>query len=573
MRSSESPPEKRAIQNSPKFRYPRFSDVGTSPTPSPRPSREDSYFWMDRFLAPGTPPAIRDDQSPLVQADNIFQFNPDRRKVQRGDVQPLRHRPLAVIPEYASVVYKPTVSNETNSDKTERGKIRSKKQQTPQPEPEPPKIHSRLTTADFESVIWPSIQEKVRSLVEEKVSQHVERMLRERKAELESLTRPPLLKADSSPELYHAYVQFLQERIKATAKNSPMIRKTEAVMSLVMDLESGLEISLRKHLAQIAARENGQEDQDLAIGEREDHEEEYHGIDDEDTIIIPDEDHSDYQDDPDDVDEEDRILPSTERCTPVTSPRIMNQLRKYNTRYQESRRRAASESEAHSRVLGPLSGYSNIPTGISEPQEASGTPRKVIELEDTPNSKGEPERILNPKKRELAKTPSPTRAISKRRCTAKHSPRLTHSPASSESSYFPSLAEIFNSSLGRQSSPATQPSPSRSQHSLFNSPTPSPAMSRQKETGDISGNTGAAPKPPVPLFSESPGLFMTPDPVSTNKSFDFKRSASRSAQEVGQTQHESKSPARFRESTADFEAMDPSEQLLLLFRKIRGKES
>ncbi|GKU21167.1 unnamed protein product [Fusarium langsethiae] len=532
MRSSESPSEKRATRNSPKFRYPSFSDFGTSPTPSPRPSREDSYFWMDRFLAPGTPPAIRDNQTPLVQADNIFQFNPNRRRVQRGDVQPLQHRPLAVIPKYTSVVDKPAALNETNSNRTERQKSQTKEQQTPLPEPEAPTIHSRLTTADFESVIWPSIQEK---------------------AELESLTRPPLLKADSSPELYHAYVQFLQERIKATAKNSPMIRKTEAVMSLAMDLEPGLEISFRKHLAQIAAEENGQEDQDLAMDEREDHEEEHQGIDDKYTITIPDEDHSDYQDDPDDVDEEDRILPSTERCTPVTSPTIMNQLRKYDTRYQESRRSAASEREAHSRVLGPLGGHSNIPTVSSEPQEASETPRKVIELEDTPNSKGEPDRILNPKKRGLAKTPSPTGAISKRRCTAKYSHRLIHSPASSESSYFPSLEEIFSSSLGRQSSPATQPSPSRSQRSLFNSPTPSPAVSRQKETVDISGNAGAAPKPPVPLFDSS-GLSVTPNPVSTNSSFVSKRSASRSAREVNRTQHESKSPARFRESTADFES-------------------
>ncbi|KAM0353194.1 hypothetical protein ACHAP4_008433 [Fusarium culmorum] len=238
-------------------------------------------------------------------SDSICQFDLNRRRSQRGDIQPVEHRPLAVITKYH-------------------------RQPQPQPEPEPPKVHSRAPTADFESEIWPAVQDKVQSLIEEKVSGQIETMLQEREAELESLTRLPLLRADSSPEVYLAYVQFLQKRLKAMSKNSPMKRKTEAVMSLALDLEPELETRLREHLAQIAAGEGNHEaNKDLEVNDREDQEEEELGIDDEEVVTIPDEDDSDYQDDPDDVDEEDKILPSIERCTPVTTPAIMVQLQKY----------------------------------------------------------------------------------------------------------------------------------------------------------------------------------------------------------------------------------------------------
>ncbi|KAM0419178.1 hypothetical protein ACHAPD_002731 [Fusarium lateritium] len=482
-----------------------------------------------------------------------------------------------MITKYPPVVEKPTVWNETNRNKTERKESQSKKQKTAQSEPEPPTVHSQPPTTDFESVIWPEMQEKVRSLIEVKVSEHMEAMLQERKTELESLTRPPLLKADSSPEVYLAYVQFLQHRIKSTAKNTPMMRKTEAVMSLAMDLEPGIEKCLREHLVQITAEENTQvESQDLAMTERECVEEEELEIDDEDIVTIPDENDSDYQDDPDDVDEEDEILPSIECLTPVTTPTTVNQLKRYEKRYKEYCRSAASEREVHSRVFSPLDGYTNIPNDDSdEPRQACGlpeTPSKLNELEETPDGKWELGKISNDKKRSFKMTPTPTKAVSKRRCTVKHSPGFT-SPVSSMSSYFPSLQEMFSSSLGRQSSPATQPSPSRRQPSLAHSPTPSPAVRRSVGTEDTSGSTGATHKPPpVPLFGESPGLFVTPDPTSNTSPFTFKQSASSSTRKVERTQREGTLTTRFRETAADFEAMDTSEKLLLLFKMSRGKE-
>ncbi|KAM0495498.1 hypothetical protein ACHAP8_008091 [Fusarium lateritium] len=533
---------------------------------------------MGRYLATGTPSPVGDDQTPpQATRDNICQFNLDRRNVQRGDVHPVEHRPLAMIPKYPPVVEKPTVSIEANRNKTKRQESRSKKQKTAQPKPKPPTVHSQPPTPDFESVIWPAMQEKVTSLIEVKVSEHMEAMLEERKTELESLTRPPLLKADSSTEVYHAYVEFLQHRIKSTAKNTPMIRKTEAVMSLAMDLEPGIEKRLREHLDQITVGENTQvEIQDLAMTERECVEEEELEIGDEDVVTIPDDDDSDYHDDPDDVDEEDEILPSIECLTPVTTPTTVNQLKRYEKRYKEYCRSAASEREVHSRVLSPLDGYTNIPNdGSHDSRQACGlpeTPSTLNDLEETLDGRCELGKISNDKKRPLETTPTPTKEDSKRRCTVKHSPGFTASPASSMSSYFPSLEEMFSSSLGRQSSPATQPSPSRRQPSLVHSPTPSPAVRRSMVTKDISGNAGATSKPPVPLFGESPGLFVTPDPTATTSPFTSKQSASRSTRKVERARRESTLPTRFRETTADFEAMDTPEKLLLLFKMSRGKE-
>ncbi|KAM0560219.1 hypothetical protein ACHAO7_000116 [Fusarium culmorum] len=442
-------------------------------------------------------------------SDSICQFDLNRRRSQRGDIQPVEYRPLAVITKYH-------------------------RQPQPQPEPEPPKVHSRAPTADFESEIWPAVQDKVQSLIEEKVSGQIETMLQEREAELESLTRLPLLRADSSPEVYLAYVQFLQKRLKAMSKNSPMKRKTEAVMSLALDLEPGLETRFREHLAQIAAGEGNHEaNKDLEVNDREDQEEEELGIDDEEVVTIPDEDDSDYQDDPDDVDEEDNILPSIERCTPVTTPAIMVQLQRYQEKYLASLRSAKLEKEKHSRVLSPLDRHSNMPNGSSDdPQHTTGhleTSRNVIELKDTP--KGKSGDTSNDKKRHLEPPSTPTRASSKRRCMIKPAPGLTHSPASSTSSYFPSLDELFSSSLAKQSSPATQPSTINSQRSQAHSLTYSPAVREQEGTRDV---FGAAPRPPVPLFGESPGLFMTPDLAPANNSFAIKRSTSRSAENVDQ---------------------------------------
>ncbi|QPC79125.1 hypothetical protein HYE68_009877 [Fusarium pseudograminearum] len=603
MKSSRSPSKEKATAESPRFSYRAFSDFGTPPTPIPRQTREDSDFWMGRYLAPGTPSPIRANQTPLVspkrrmsfpirepslairekgtgfhddklaksqgnyrhpslrrgsgiayQTPEVFgRFDLNRRRSQRGDIQPVEHRPLAVITKYP-------------------------KQPQPQPQPEreperePPKVHSRAPTADFESEIWPAVQDKVQSLIEEKVSGQIEKMLQEREAELESLTRLPLLKADSSPEVYLAYVQLLQKRLKAMSKNSPMKRKTEAVMSLALDLEPGLETRLREHLAQIATGEvNQEENKDLEMNDREGQEEEEPGIDDEDVVTIPEEDDSDYQDDPDDVDEEDKILPSIERCTPVTTPAIMVQLHRYQERYMKLARSAKLEKKAHSRVLSPLDGHSNMLNGSSDdPQQTTGhleTSRKVIELEDT--SKGKSGDVSNDKKRHLEPPSTPTRAGSKRRCIIKPSPGRTNSPASSASSYLPTLDEMYSSRLARQSSPATQPSTVNSQRSQAHRLTYSPAVREQEGTRDVSG---AAPRPPVPLFGESPGLFMTPDPAPATNPFAFKRSTSRSVRNGDQIQHEGRSPSRFRENTADFEALDTPQKLLLLFKLTRGKK-
>lgn len=443
---------------------------------------------------------------------------------------------------------------------------------------------------DFKSVLWPAVKEKVLSFVEEQVSQKLQAMLDERNAELESLTRAPLLKADSPLEVYQAYVRFFQNRIGASGKESSVIRRSEVVMSLAMSLEQGLETRLRQHLNQIGA--NGDEQgkgstmTDDKGGKKETEEEE--NTDDEATTIIDDDDDdSDYYDDPNDIDEEDNILPSIESFTPIVSPTSLAQLRRYEKRYLESVRSAEVQRETHSRVLSSVDRHSATKTTSENLTEPLRTPnslairRKMRDPDETPSRIiGQSKNTLVNRKRELEETPTPTQKVNKRARRDKHSPSVAHSRASSGSSYFPSIEELFSSSLGTNSSPATQQSQGQTKpSSLVSSRVLNPALNESKSKGkepeDDREKARPTSKPPVPRFGESPGLFVTPSPASgsTNKPFTFKRSKSRNARKPSQAQHENMQPSRCRETTADFEALNTSEKLSLLFQMSRGKET
>ncbi|RGP81521.1 hypothetical protein FLONG3_390 [Fusarium longipes] len=472
MRSSKSPSKEKVATGSTEFRSQSFADFGSSPFLNTRHASEDAYSWMTEFSDRDTPspmgdgssvdqtrrlsqerhmsfpirepsltirdkgtgfhddrltksqgnyrqPSLRRGSGMEYQTPEILSrvYNLNRRQAQRGDIQPVRHRPIAMIPKLGTVTDKPAAIKKTSSDMTEQQKSQTEKQQDQQSIPEP-RDPPRLALVDFESEIWPAVQEKVLSFVEEKISQRIEAMLEERSAELESLTRPPLLRADSSPEVYLAYVRFLQNRIAATGRNSPLIRNTEAVMSLAMDLQPGLETRLRQHLAQISADENAEERCGGSVVTKKEVHEGEEDDDEEEMSTIADDDGSVYQDDPDDIDDEDIILHSIEHYTPVATSNVMDQLRRYEKRYLESVQLAAAEREAHSRALSPLNDDSNTPNGSpNEPQQIPDNleaRHEMRQLEETPTKRERPKRNLNVKKRELEKTPTPNRAVSKR---------------------------------------------------------------------------------------------------------------------------------------------------------------
>ncbi|KAF5546777.1 hypothetical protein FMEXI_5467 [Fusarium mexicanum] len=459
---------------------------------------------------------------------------------------------------------------------------------------------------DFAGSIWPTVKDELMEFAESRILRWAEEKLRERMQALESLTRPPLLKANSSPESYRVYLRYLMKRTEAAGKNSTAIRSTEAVMSMALDLLPGLEERLRDQLEDTidkqeehhgagikhdqtnatdhdaandeseSAHENS-EDVDHGIdhkvqeaqeesdndeeaqtrleydsGEDEDRSESFDGFDDFEEFYA-DESNDDTYEDPDEPDRQYRgsVIDSIEPRTPIVTPRVMRQLRRYEQRYRDKIITAKLETETATAVLRSVD---------KEEQEVNSRKRKAsdsVERALAIRSKS--------MEQKLAVVGTPTPAGRKRQKFT----RSNYSPASTAcSSEFPSLEDIFSSSIGRASSATTQPPP----------PSPSPATRASKikknerkdrsraqskastELGDTPRDAATPPKSEE-MTGVSPGLFVTPDSVGrqANTPFAFKRSVSRR-------------PApdeRFREETAEFQAMTPSAREAMLYTALR----
>ncbi|KAF4499451.1 hypothetical protein FAGAP_4344 [Fusarium agapanthi] len=456
---------------------------------------------------------------------------------------------------------------------------------------------------DFEGSIWPAVKDELMGFAESRILRWTTEKLRERLQELESLTRPPVLKANSSPESYQIYVRYLMNRTKAAGKNATAIRDTEAVMSMALDLLPGLEERLRDQLEHVvdkqedrpragikhdqtndtdhekanhesqSARENieeadhdidhkvqeGQEEDDiedevktrLEDGSEEDEsEEEYrHDFEDFKEFYAEETEDATYQD-PDEPSREYRgsVLESIEPRTPIVTPRSMAQLRYYEQKYWDMLRASNDQKETAVAVLRSV-----------DETEREVTPRK----RKAPDSV-EPALAIRGKSMEqrLATVGTPTPVGRKRQRLNE----LRCSPASTacSSELFPSLEDIFSSSFGRASSATTQPSPGSS---VRVSNQNSERKDRSRAQSKVSPELGDTPRGVVSALKSremtgvSPGLFVTPDSVErqANTPFAFKRSVSRR-------------PApdeRFREETAEFQAMTPSAREAMLYTALR----
>ncbi|KAF5251451.1 hypothetical protein FANTH_3473 [Fusarium anthophilum] len=461
---------------------------------------------------------------------------------------------------------------------------------------------------DFTGSIWPTVKDELMEFAESRILRWAEGKLRERLQALESLTRPPLLKANSSPESYRVYLRYLMNRTEAAGKNSKAIRSTEAVMSMALDLLPGLEERLREQLedtvdkqehhgAGIKHDQTNETDHDAANDEsdsaHENYEEVDHNIDhsvqeaqedndnddeaqarlehdskddeddedgDEDIDdsedfeeFYADESDDDTYEDPDEPDRKYRgsIIDTIEPRTPIVTPRVMRQLRRYEQRYLDKITATKVETETAAAVLRSVD---------EEDRQVASKKRKATDSV-------EPALAIRSKSTEQrpAMLGTPTPASRKRqKLNESH-----YSPASTAcSSEFPYLEDIFSSSIGRASSATTQPPP----------PSPSPATraskikknerkDRSRAQSKASTELGDTPRgAATPLKSEemtgvSPGLFVTPDPVGrqANTPFAFKRSVScRPAPDE-----------RFREETAEFQAMTPSAREAMLYTALR----
>ncbi|EMT60974.1 hypothetical protein FOC4_g10012265 [Fusarium odoratissimum] len=406
---------------------------------------------------------------------------------------------------------------------------------------------------DFEVSIWPTVKDELMEFAESRILRWAEDKLRERLQALESLTRPPLLKANSSPESYQLYLRYLMNRTEASGKNSNAIRNTEAVMSMVLDLLPGLEKRLRDQLGHVVDK---QEDRSEAVKTRlEDGSEEDEGEDevvDDFEELYEDENEDHTYKDPDEPNRQHRgsVLESIEPRTPIVTPRTMAQLRHYEQRYRGMIRAAKGQKETAAAVLRSVD---------EEEREVASRKRKA-------SDSVEPALAIRSKSMEqrLAAMGTPTPLGRKRQRLNEH----LCSPASTAcSSELPSLEDIFSSSIGRASSATTQPLPNSSSPAVRVSKKSSTRKDRNKskskvfpELGDTP--TGAATAPKLEeLTGVSPGLFVTPDPVAqqVNTPFGFKKSAScRPIQEE-----------RFREETAEFHAMTPGARESMLYTALR----
>ncbi|EXK81114.1 hypothetical protein FOQG_14446 [Fusarium oxysporum f. sp. raphani 54005] len=451
---------------------------------------------------------------------------------------------------------------------------------------------------DFEVSIWPTVKDELMEFAESRILRWAEDKLRERLQALESLTRPPLLKANSSPESYQLYLRYLMNRTEAAGKNSNAIRNTEAVMSMVLDLLPGLEKRLQDQLGHVVDKQEDRSEAGIRHGqtndvgsddsgsahenlEEADHDidhkvqEAQEEIDNEDEVKTRLEDGSEedegevedvedfeelYEDenedhtykDPDEPNRRHRgsVLESIEPRTPIVTPRSMAQLRHYEQTYWGMLRAAKDQKETAAAILRSVD---------EEEREVASRKRKA-------SDSVEPALAIRSKSMEqrLAAMGTPTPVGRKRQRLNE----LLCSPASTAcSSELPSLEDIFSSSIGRASSATTQPLPNSSSPAVRVSKKKSTRKDRNKskskvfsELGDTSASAATAPKLEE-LTGVSPGLSVTPDPVAqqVNTPFGFKKSAScRPIQEE-----------RFREETAEFQAMTPGARESMLYTALR----
>ena len=203
--------------------------------------------------------------------------------MKRGDIHPVEHRidlssrskqPLVRVSSSTFTVNKPVAAGENDNEKSkERTGQHGIHRDLPQPEPEAPEAQTRRFSAkDFESFVWPLMKPKIVELGEKEIHKQIKALLDEEMASLRSLTRTPRLKANSTPEEYELYVRFLRERL---AQTPSVVAKSEAVMSMVMNLLPGLKASLSGLITETAAEETESEDhmEQESHGEREAHEE------------------------------------------------------------------------------------------------------------------------------------------------------------------------------------------------------------------------------------------------------------------------------------------------------------
>ncbi|KAM0209545.1 hypothetical protein ACHAQD_011131 [Fusarium lateritium] len=107
----------------------------------------------------------------------------------------------------------------------------------------------KINRGYFESAIWsPLVQDEISSMVKTHVENWISNSLKNRRSELGRFARPTLLSSGSSTSDYHNAARDLQTQFEATKRDATQILDTEAIMSIITDLQPGLKHAISRRL-------------------------------------------------------------------------------------------------------------------------------------------------------------------------------------------------------------------------------------------------------------------------------------------------------------------------------------
>ncbi|KAF4982309.1 hypothetical protein FZEAL_2038 [Fusarium zealandicum] len=386
-----------------------------------------------------------------------------------------------------------------------------------------------------ESAMWPLVEERVLSTIQTELHTWIAGSLQERREELERQTRPTFLGSNSTTKNLKNIVISAQDKIQESRHDLWQVLQTEAVVSLVLDLQPGLERD------PVAPRH-------AAVAETE-------------RRIASQEPLRNWQ--------EEGIRPSIEG-TPGTAPRSTGQ-----PQNQENKSRGPQNPQEDNRQTrsSPAGGHA-ASKKRKQAQQAESSPGFVDSLSIRSRNAQQGQRP------DPMSTPS--RPPSKRLRTNESEPAGTPNSDSSLSE-FPSLTKWLKSGRRSQISGILQQpqlgeqSTSASGNSL---PTQSEAFNTALQCSPELGSTpyGRGPQSQTPSGPARKTTKNTPKGGGSKRGRKSSRSHPKSSKiemQDGSHGHQQSqgntrgSPHRFRESTVDFQAMTPLARDKMLYRKFK----
>lgn len=475
----------------------------------------------------------------------------------------------------------------------------------------------------FETAVWAAVERKVLSFVQEELYDWMNRVLAERRDAIETRSRARLLRENSTREDYSKTFGLLHDKVKSDGRVAFEIRESEAIMSLMVDIQPGLEKIIRGH-----TKHND-------INSEAAHKSISHLHDNESEVGLP---------------RDDEVLPSIESNTPELSPRILQLLQSYKGKYRdalrddeekkqeklqvdetpdrpskkrktnrepkpvksstpkprvETQEAQSPESTSSSFSFLPLSHFINrhlsvrgetpssplkgrskataivsndeslarkegermSPSGMSKKSKSGKLSQDIAVASSLVGNEGERASPFETSKKSKSGKSSQDTAVAATLAGNEGEPRNSSGKAKTSSNETPPSERMVSLPTPRDSGLTQTPAPSRQQH-VF-------AIPHRPNQGNLSGQSES---PPL-WHKNSKRRYRNNSPL--NQQNRSGRSSSRNLQSThrgGTGQPEDRntesrtqieSPLRFRESTIDFQAMAPRAREDMLFRAIK----